>query len=186
MGIILGKASNPHQSVQSSGKLMSVNQSEFCQSLGQIPVRMKLSFINQHSSRTIHRLNGKISFIYFCKVHIFLIVIPMSRTVPELFIQYNRSPYFLIPCFFMLFSPILLQNVSQNHTFRHEEWESGSLFQDIKKIQLFSKLPVIPLFCLLQSCEICIQFAFFIEGSSIDSLKHLVFLVASPISTSYR
>ena len=82
VGIVLRKAAYPHQTMQRTGQLMPVYQTQLAHAQRQIPVRMGLDFIDQHAAGAVHWLQGKICFIDNCGIHIIFIVIPVATAVP--------------------------------------------------------------------------------------------------------
>ena len=104
--------------------------------LRKIAVGMDLSLIYEHSAGAVHRLDSIILAVYDGGVHIVLIVIPVSRTVPQLLIQDHRSSYFLIAVLAVLGAPKVLENIAQHHSLRQEERKAGSLLIYIKEVKL--------------------------------------------------
>ena len=82
MGIILRKASYTHKPVQCAGKFVAVNYAHFGTAYRQIAVRMTLALIYQHAAGTVHRLEHEIAPVYLRKVHVVLVVLPVSGGVP--------------------------------------------------------------------------------------------------------
>ena len=58
---------------------MAVNKPKLRHTLRQIAVRMNAALISEHSTGTIHRLYRKILIVYDSRIHIILVMIPMSR-----------------------------------------------------------------------------------------------------------
>src|SRR5208283_2443040 len=77
MGIILGKAPDPHKSVQRSGSFVPVYRTEFCIPQRQVPVAPELTFIYVDVERTIHRLQLIGDLVDFHgRVHVFPVKVP--------------------------------------------------------------------------------------------------------------
>ena len=68
---------------------------------------MHLRLINEHTAGTVHGLNRKIIIIYDGGVHIVLIVIPVTRTLPESPIEHDGSGNLNIAVTLMHFAPIV-------------------------------------------------------------------------------
>ena len=183
MRIILSEAADTHKTVQCAGQLMTVNESELRHTLRKIAVGMDLSLIYEHSAGAVHRLDSIILAVYDGGVHIVLIVIPVSRTVPQLLIQDHRSSYLLIAVLAVLGAPKVLENIAQHHSLRQEERKAGSLLVDIKEVKLASELAVVALLSLLHTLGICGKLVLLRKCYTVDTLKHLILGVALPVSS---
>ena len=82
--IILCEAAYTHQSVKLTGFFMTVYQSKFTDTERKIFIRTRLCFINKHSTRTVHWFDCKVFIIDHGCIHIFFIVIPVSRCLPQM------------------------------------------------------------------------------------------------------
>ena len=111
MSIILGKAAHPHQAMKLTGFLMAVNQSQLSHSQGQIPIRARLRGIGQHPARTVHRLHCIILLINHRGIHVVLIVIPVSGSLPQASVENNRRGNLYITGFFMNFPPVFQKRI---------------------------------------------------------------------------
>ena len=63
--IVLGETTDPHQTMQSAGKLGAIAGSEFCITKRQIAIRVLRRFENADVERTVHRLQTKLGFFQF-------------------------------------------------------------------------------------------------------------------------
>ena len=108
-------------------------------------------------------------------------MIPVSGSLPQMAAQHDRSIYLYITGFSVDFSPIVKQCIFEHHAVWQEEREARSLFSHHEQSQLFSKFPVITLLRLFDHGQILFKLCFLRECSSVDSLEHLVVLIASPV-----
>ena len=88
--IILSEASYAHKTVKLAALFVAVNKSQLAYSHRQIPVRARFRLINQHSAGAVHRLNCVIGIVDNGGVHILLIVIPVTGSLPKVSIQDDR------------------------------------------------------------------------------------------------
>ena len=181
MSVILSKTAHTHKSVKSSGKLMAVNKSKLRHALRKITIRMNTALIYKHSAGTVHRLNRIVIAVNNGCIHIVLIMIPVTRPMPQVLIQYNRGFDLLISVFTVLLTPEILKNITQNHSLRQEERKSRSLLINIKQIKLPSELSVITLFSFLHPLKVGVKLLLCRKCHTIDTLKHFVFTVALPV-----
>ena len=96
--------------------------------------------------------------------------------------QHDRCGDLHIPCFPVDLSPVIQQSVLQHHSVWQEERESRSLLTHHEQAQLFAQFPVVTLLRLFHHGQVLIQLRLLRECCSIDPLKHLVLLAASPVS----
>ncbi len=58
MGIILGKAAYPHETVQHSGPFMAMHRSQFKKTKRKITIAPQLGFVDHHVGEAVHRLDA--------------------------------------------------------------------------------------------------------------------------------
>lgn len=83
MGVVLGKAANPEQTVQSTGKFVAVHKTKFRIAQRQILIGVRLQGIHQDAARTVHRLNGIFFVINNSGIHVFFVMVPVSGSFPK-------------------------------------------------------------------------------------------------------
>ena len=181
MCVILRKTAHTHQPVELSWFLMPVNHSQFPQTQRQVTIRTRLRLIYQYASRTIHRFNRKILLINHRSIHIFLIMRPVSRSLPQTPVQDNRSRNLLISIPAVKLMPVIQQHIFQFHSFRQEKWEARTCFAHHKQPQLFSQFSVITLFGFFQHGQVFFHLRFLSKCSSIDTCEHFVMLISPPV-----
>ena len=148
VSIVLGKCSYPHQAVKGAGQLMPVYLPQFAHTNGKVSVAVQFPFIYQHRTGTVHGFNRIIPVVDLCKIHVVLIMIPMSGSVPQIFIQNQRRFNFLIAPLNMSFPPERFQFVADYHASGHKEGESRPLIIKCEQIHFLADLSVISLLCL--------------------------------------
>ena len=183
VGIVLRKAADTHQAVQRTGFLVAVHDAELTHADRKITVGMGLHFINQHAARAVHRLDGKILIVDDGGVHIGLVMIPVTGSLPQLTVEHDGGADLHIAGLPVNVAPILDQLVFQNHSLRQEEREAGALLHQSKQPELLAELAVVALLGLLNLLKVGIQLGLFRKRRTVDTLQHLVFLVAAPVGT---
>ncbi len=161
MSIILGKATNPHQAMEGTGQLMTVDQPQLCHSYRQIPIAVDFSLIEKHAARTVHRLYRVVLPIDFGKIHIVLVMIPMPGTDPKITVQNHGSADFLITSLYMLLPPEIFQLIPQDHAFRMKKRKARTFFLNAEQIQFLANFSVIALPGFLQAVHIFPQLTLF-------------------------
>ena len=154
--VILSEAANAHQSVENTGALVAVHCSQLSQPQRKFSITARCCFIDQNAARAVHRFDGKRVFIYFGKVHVFMVVVPVPRAHPEGTIQHQRGLDLLIAAERVFPAPKINEVVHDNHSLGVEEGESRSLRLHAEQIQLFPQLAVVAQFCLLHAVQVCL------------------------------
>ena len=160
---------------------MAVYKAEFTHTDGKIPVRTRFRLVYKNTARTVHGLDGKVFLVDHRCIHIFFIMIPVSRRLPEMTAQHNGRGDFHIACLIMDFSPVVKKSVLKNHSVWQEEGEPGALLTHHEQSQFFSEFSVVALLCLFDHSQILFQFCFLRKCGTVDPLEHFVVLVASPV-----
>ena len=161
---------------------MAVNKTELAETQRQVAVAVYMCLVDKHTARAVHRLYRVILTVNLSEVHIFLVMIPMSGSFPQLAVHNHRSLDFLIAVTAVNLTPVVYKLVSDNHSVRVEEREAGTLFVQAEKIQLLAKLSVVAFCSFLQHVQIFRQVFFLLEGRTVDTLQHLIFFVSTPVS----
>lgn len=67
-----------HHPVQSTRQLMAVHLTELGNPDRQLTVRVQAVFENQYMPGAVHRFQRESRFVNFCKVHIFMVMVPVT------------------------------------------------------------------------------------------------------------
>ena len=181
VGIVLSEATNTEKTVKRALKLMTVNHTKLAYTHRKLTVGVGLAAVNHNSTGTVHRLNAVCFLINKSRVHIILIVIPVSACFPKLAVHNKGSLYLNIVISCMNFAPIINKCILKSHTLRKEEGESGTLLAKHKEVHLLTDLTVVTLFSLLHKLVICLKLLLRSESNTVDSGKHLVVLIVLPV-----
>ena len=182
VGIVLGKATHPHQPMQCAGQLMPVHNAQLAHTQRQILVGVHFVLIHQNTAGAVHRLNGKVLVVNNGGVHIFFIVVPVTAALPQLAAEDNGSRDLLIPGSRVDLAPVVDQLVLEDHTLGQEEREPGTFLHNGKQLQLLAQLAVIPLLGLLQHLQVGLQHRRFGECSTVHATEHFILGVTPPVS----
>src|SRR5690606_9383759 len=94
-------------------------------------------------TRTVHRLKGELSFINLSVVHILMILLIVTRSVPKIYVKNLRCNNFLVIKLAINPSHEIYETVINNCSFRHKEWRSRSDWIKDKKLKLFTKFSMV-------------------------------------------
>ena len=124
-----------------------MDKSEFADTQGQLSVGMLLGTVYEHTSGTVHGLNGIIHVIYDRCVHLVFIMCPVSRPFPQSPVKYDGSGDLDISVPFMYLAPVLDQSIFYRESFGQEKRESRSFIHKKEKSEFFAELTVISCLC---------------------------------------
>ena len=181
--VVLSKLTNTEQTVQSALHLITVIKTSLSQLHRKIPIRTWLGLVNQASTRAVHRLNGKVLFIYRGGVHILFVVVPVTRGLPKGTREDQWGLNLLITKASLHLMPVIGQSVAQSHTVWKPEWRARTKVGHHEELHLATNLPVIALLGLFDHLEVLSKFIFGTKRNTINSGEHLVVLIGLPIST---
>lgn len=65
-------------------------------------------------------------------------------------------------------------------------WKNGNriFLMQAEKIELFAQFTMIAFLGFLQHLKVLVQVSLFLKSRTIDTLKHLIMLITTPVSTS--
>src|SRR6185369_12056914 len=187
VGIILGKASYPHETMEHSGPLMTMHRAEFEKAEGKIAITPELGLVDHHVGEAVHRLDAVTLLVYLGEVHVFTVVLVVPRTLPELALENLRADNDIIIPLQMLSALKIFENRAQHGAFGMPDRKPGANFvRERKQVQLPADFAVITPFRLFQTVQISFQLFFIGKGGSVNALKHAVLFVAAPVRSGNR
>ena len=179
--VVLREAAHTEQAVQRAGELMAVDQTELTDSERQVAVGVRLARVDHHAARAVHGLDGVVLAVDDGGVHVLLVVVPVTRALPQAAVEDHRGRNFDIAVALMHLAPIVDQRVLEHHALRQEEREAGALLSQHEEPKLLAELAVVALLGLFDSGKILVELLFFREGHAVDSLERLAVGVAAPV-----
>ena len=139
--------------------------------------------VNQNTAWAVHWFNCIFFIIDDCSIHIFTVMIPVTRSFPQMFTQDDRCTNFFIVKIMMNFAPKIFQFIAKGHAFWQEEWEPRTLFFDNEQSKLFTKFTMIPFSRFFKQVKVCIKFFFLFKCSTVNTLQHFILFIAAPVCT---
>ena len=182
MGIILREAAHAEQTVQCAGQLMTVYQTQLADTQRQLLVGVRLSLVDQHTARAVHRLDCVILVIDDGGIHVLLVVIPVTGALPQLAVEDHRGGDLNVAVALVYLAPVVDQGVLEDHAVRQEEREAWALLGQHEQAELLAQLAVIALLRLFQHVEVLVEFVLLRECGAVNTLQHLLGGIAAPVS----
>ena len=116
MAIILGKGAHTHDPVQASGGFIAVALAKLTKTQRQVTVTFDALLENQNVPRAIHRLQGIVALFRFGHKHVFTVLVPVTRFLPQVLIQDLRPFHFKVAVVAIDAAHVLLHLLPQNPT----------------------------------------------------------------------
>ncbi|EKE16625.1 MAG: hypothetical protein ACD_10C00887G0003 [uncultured bacterium] len=120
--------------------------------------------------RTVHWLDRVITTLRRGREHIVLIVLPVTRLLPQRFIEDLRATHFLITVVAIDRSHVLLNFLPDRPALRVPENKSRRLILHMKEIKLLTKSAMIALLSFFQHMQINVKILFFSPGRTVNTL----------------
>ena len=181
VGVVLVKAAHAEQAVQGAAQLVAVHQANLAGADGQLTIGVRLGGVHQHATRTVHGLNAVLFVVDDGGVHVVLVVVPVTRGLPQLLVHDERRGDLHVAGLVMNLAPVVQQRVLKDHAVGQEEWEAGGLVAHHKEVHLAADLAVVALLGLLQHVHVLVELFLGGKGDAVDAGEHLVVLVTLPV-----
>ena len=180
--VVLVKAAHAEQAVQGAAQLVAVDQANLAGANGQLAIGVRLGGVHQHAARAVHRLNAVLFVVDDGGVHVVLVVVPVTRGLPQLLVHDERRGDLHVAGLVVDLAPVVQQRVLKDHAVGQEEREAGGLVAHHKEVHLAADLAVVALLGLLQHVHVLVELFLGGKGDAVDAGEHLVVLVALPVS----
>ena len=181
MGIILGKAAHPEQSMEGTPELMPVYQAQFSHPQGQFPIAVGLGAVDHDAAGAVHGLDAVVLPVDLGGVHVVLVVIPVAGSLPQMPVHNQGRGHLHIALPGVDLPPVVDEGIFDGHALGQEERETGALVTEHKQAHLLAQTTVIPLLRLFHQMEIFLQLRLIPEGDTVDPGEHLVVFIVLPV-----
>ncbi len=179
--VVLREAAHAHEPVQLSALFVAVHDAQLAHADGKILIAVRLRLVHEQPARAVHGLDGAVLAVDLGGVHIFPVVVPVPRRLPERTIQDDGCLHLDIPLTAVDLPPVVDEGILQDHAVGQEERKALALRQERKQLHLLAELDVVALLCLLEQAEILVHLLLLGERRAIDAGEHLLFLIPPPV-----
>ena len=100
--IILCELPNPEEPVHHPAGFVAMHHAELGHAHGELTIGVLGRLVHQASAGAIHLLDRIADPVDLAEVHVLLVVVPVSTSVPKLLVENNRGPYLTIAVFVVL------------------------------------------------------------------------------------
>ena len=129
----------------------------------------------------IHRLHGEIALVGLRRVHVVLVILPVTRALPERAIEDHRALDLQVAIVAVDAAHVLLDLLPQRPALGVPKHHPRGLVLQVEKIELLANAAVVAPLGLFQHVEVGLLIFLLGPGGPVDALQHLVLGVTSPI-----
>ena len=163
MSIILRKTTSAKQTVHRTWQFVTIHRTKLEQAQRQVAIGMDVVFVQHYMARAVHRFNAVLlhtrsfvaALVNFKEVHVFVVEVVMTWSLPNVRLVNMRSNYLFIATRIQIATKPFLQQTNNTRTLRWIKWQTYTcLLIKHKQAQFTTKFAVITLFCLFQIMQV--------------------------------
>jgi len=181
VGIVLHEPPHTRQASQRSACLIPVDDTELGHADGELLVTAIFRVEDEAVARAVHGFKGPLLLLDVEREHVVLVVLPVTRGLPELRVVHVGRDDLLVATLEVLLAHELDKGIVDPRSVREEEAASGAQVVEEEEFLVFADLPVVPLRCLSEECLILGQLLLVREGDTVDSLEGVVGVVTEEV-----
>ena len=167
--------------MQLTALFVAVNDAQLAHADGKILIAVRLGLVHEQAARAVHGLDRAVLAVDLGRVHVLLVVIPVSRGLPERAVEDDGRLHFDVALAAVDLTPVVDERVFEDHAVGQEEREALALGQQREQLQLLAKLDMIALLRLFEHLEILVHLVLLGECRAVDTGEHLLLFVAAPV-----
>src|SRR6266581_1011188 len=183
VAIVLREGADAHDAVQSTRGFVARAHTELAVAQGQLAITVQALVVDQHVSGAVHRLDRVVALLRLGGEHVFPVVLPVARFLPQAPVEDLRAVHFEIAVVPVDATHVLLDLLPDRPALRMPEHHARGLFLKVEKIQLRAQPPVIALLRLLDHAQVLFLLLLLGPGGPVDPLQHLVLGISAPVGT---
>ena len=181
--VVLDKAANAHDSVQSSAWLVANVVTKLGKAQRQILVTALAALENLKRARAVHRLDGEQALFAFCDEHIFLVVAPVSAALPKAARHDRGRVDLLVAVAANHLAHVVLHDGVDCPSVGMPENLAWVFGVKVEQVHLNAKAAVVALFGLFQHLEVVLKVVGLFKSDGVNASKHWAVAVAAPIGS---
>lgn len=174
VSIVLLETTDTGQTAEGSRGFVTVKDTEIGETEGELTVRTLTNTEHQAVSRAVHGLESKGILLNGERKHVLLVVLPMSRSVPQLDVVHVGRHNLSVSALVVLALDEVHKGVVDTGSVREEEARTGGEIVEEEQLLLLSNLAMVTLGGLLQELLVLSHLLGVGEGDTIDTLKRVV------------
>jgi hypothetical protein len=138
---------------------------------------------NEDMPWAIHGLQRVFAFFGLRDKHVFTVLIPMPSLFPKALVNDLWTLDFLIAIVSINLAHVLLDTLPEGPALGVPKNQPRCMIVNMEKVQLSTQFAMVALFSLFQHGQVLLQIVFGRPSRTVDSLKHLVLVVATPVGS---
>lgn len=181
MTIILLKFSTACQTTQGTRSLISVQNTEVCNTHRKLTVTTFTVAEQNEVPRAVHGLQSPLALLDIQLEHIILVVGPVSGGFPDADIVHIGGLDLLVASLAVFTTQKGLELVEDLGSVRKEEWATGGRLIEEEQLLLLANSQMVPLFSFLQKLQVLSHQLLVGEGNTTNTLQRVVGLIAKEV-----
>lgn len=174
VSIVLLETTDTGQTAEGSRGFVTVKDTEIGETERELTVRTLTNTEHQAVSRTVHGLESKGILLNGEREHVLLVVLPMSRSVPQLDVIHIGRHDLSVPALVILALDEVHKGVVDTSSVREEEARTGREIVEEEQFLLLSNLAMVTLGGFFQELLVLSHLLGVRERDTIDTLERVV------------
>ena len=183
MGIVLLETADTGQTAQGTRSLVTVENTEIGKAERQLTVRTLTDTKHQAVSRAVHGLESKSILLNIEREHVLLVVLPVSRGVPQLDVVHVGGHDLGVSALVVFALDKVHESVVDASTVGQEEARTRGQLVEEEKLLLLSDLAMVALGSLLQELLVLSHLLGVGERNTIDTLERVVLGITQEVGS---
>ena len=185
MAVVLHEATHTHQAVQRARWFVTVTGAKLTIAQRQLAVGTEASVEHLDVTRTIHRLDRIVAVLGSRGEHVVLVVVPVTRLLPQRAVEDLRAAHFLIAVVAIDLAHVLLDLLPHGPALGVPEDEARGFVLHVEQIEMAADAAVVPLFGLFEHVQVGVEVFLLRPGRAVDALQLFVLGVAAPVGAGH-
>ena len=181
VGVILGELADAEEPVEGALEFVTVVEAGLGELERQVAIGAGLGLVDEAGTRAVHGLDGEVLVINLGRVHVLLVVVPVTRGLPKRAREDNGGLHLVIAVLRLHVVPVVHERIADDHAVGQPEWEARTGVRHHEELHLATDLAVVAALCLGEKLEVLVEVLLRGEGDAVDAREHLVVLVAPPV-----
>ena len=183
MGVVLGDAADPEESVEDTGAFEAVDGAELEEPDRQLAVGVLSSLVDQDVHRAVHGLRVVRRPLHLHGgVHAVRVPLQVPRRLVKRRLGEVRRPDELVAGLLVLGPRVVLHELADQPALGMEDRQAAAdLRREVKQVELGAQPPVVALLRFLEAMKVVVESRFRLPGRAVDALQLGAVLVAAPV-----
>ena len=185
--VVLGEATDPHESVQHAAALVSIYRAQLGDAQGQLTVTAQGGAVDLDVEGAVHRLEEVFLIVDFhWGIHAVPVKIEVAAGLPEAGTADMRGIDDAVATAVVNISPVVLDEGAHDTALRVPDDEAGSdLLVNGEEVELAPQGAMITALGFCEALQVSVQLFLGLERRPVDALEHGPVFVAAPVCSGH-